>query len=43
MVWLGAREGVIIKWPLNGQLHDVVTDVITSQNDVREMEDNDNE
>ena len=25
------RVGVIIKWPLNGQFHDAVTDVSTSQ------------
>ena len=37
------REGVIIEWPLNGQFHDAVTDFLTSQNDVREMEDNDND
>ena len=29
--WLGAREGVIIKWPLNGQFHDAVTNVLTSR------------
>ena len=25
------REGVIIEWPLNGQFHDAVTNVLTSQ------------
>ena len=28
--WLRPREGVIIKWPLNGQFHDAVTDVLMS-------------
>ena len=26
-----SREGVIIKWPLNGQFHDAVTEVLTSR------------
>ena len=38
----GPREGVIIKLPLNGLFNDVVTIIITSRTDVREMND-DNE
>ena len=29
-----AREGVIIEWPLNGQFHGAVTDILTSRTDV---------
>ena len=29
------REGVIIEWPLNGQFHNAVTDILTSQTNVR--------
>ena len=36
------RVGVIIKWPLNRHFHDVVTDVLMSQTDVREMVDKNN-
>ena len=32
-----ARDGMIIEWPLNGQFHDAVTDVLTSLTGVSEM------
>ena len=34
---------MIIKWPLNGQFHDSVTDVLTSQNDLREVANDDDD
>ena len=33
---------MIIEWPLNGQFNDAVTNVLTSQTDVREVVDHDN-
>ena len=36
-MWSFAREGLIIEWPLNGQFHDAVTDVLRSRTDVKEM------
>ena len=38
-IQLNPREGVIIEWPLNGQFHDAVTDVLTSWIDVRDLAD----
>ena len=37
------RDGVIIEWPLNGLFHYAPDIILTSQTDVRDMEDNDNE
>ena len=31
------REGVIIEWPLNGQFHDAVTDVLTPRTGISEV------
>ena len=33
---------MIIEWPLNGQFHDARDVILTSQTDVREMVDDDN-
>ena len=38
-----SREGVIIEWPLNGQFHDAVTNVLTSRINVRDLADDDDE
>ena len=35
------REGVIIKWPLNGLFNDASDVILTSQTDVRKMVDHD--
>ena len=40
--WL-TREGVIIECPLNGQFHDTRDVILTSQTDVREMVDDDDD
>ena len=40
---VGPSEGVIIEWSLNGLFHDTCDAILTSQTNVREMEDNDNE
>ena len=37
------REGVIIEWPLNGQFHDAVTDVLTSRINIRDLADDDDD
>ena len=29
---------MIIEWPLNGQFHNAVTDVLTSQTDLRQLD-----
>ena len=39
---LEPRLGVIIEWPLNGQFHDTVTDVLTSQTTLGKWFANDN-
>ena len=38
-----SRKGVIIEWPLNGQFHNAVTDVLTSQIDERDLADDDDD
>ena len=37
----GTREGVIIKWSLKRQFHDVEIDVLMSRMAVRELDDDD--
>ena len=37
---LSPREGVIIEWPLNGQFHHAITDVLTSRTAVNGVVEN---
>ena len=34
---------MIIEWPLNAQFHDAITNVLKSQTDVRQLDENDDD